>query len=637
MVGLKMFHIDKGYNKKIARIDLTNEKISIEEIDDYIYRMYLGGRGLGAYFLLKELKPRIDPFSPENKLIFATGILTGVPLPGLSKYSVISKSPLTNGFGEAEAGGFFGPELKFAGFDALIIEGKSEKPVYLWINDGKIEIRDANHLWGKTIKEVQEEIRKELNDKLIRIASIGLAGENLVRYACIINELKYVNGRSGLGAVMGSKKLKAIAVRGHGKIKFSNEEKIHEMIKWFSKNWKNFPGSVARNIYGTSIGVMANNKVGMLPTKNFQGGYFDKAEKISGETMKETILIKTEGCYACPIRCKRVVKGKLPYETDPDYGGPEYETIAAFGSLCCIDDINAIALANQMCNAYGLDTISTGCVIAFAMECYENGILTKNDTNELDLKFGNKEAMLKLIEMIAKREGIGDLLAEGVKKAAEKIGKGAEKYAMHVKGKEIPLQEPRGKTGVGLAYALSPSGADHMQHPHDPLFEKESEDFKPLGILKPINSLSLGPEKVRFFVYAHLWWGLFDCLGMCKFPFIPHPAGFIKINQLIEIINAVTGWETSLWELMKASERAINIARCFNIREGFTNNDDNLPERFFEEIKFGPSKGFKINKEEFYKAIKIYYEMMGWDKNTGIPTKAKLDELDIGWAYDKIL
>ncbi|MEM2178664.1 MAG: aldehyde ferredoxin oxidoreductase family protein [Candidatus Methanomethylicaceae archaeon] len=631
-----MSYIDGGYNKKIVRIDLANEKISIEEVDDYIYRMYLGGRGLGAYFLFKELKPKIDPLSSENKLIFATGILTGVPLPGFSKYSVVSKSPLTNSFGEAEAGGFFGPELKFAGFDALIIEGKSEKPVYLWINNGKIEIRDAKHLWGKTTKDTQEEIRKELNDKLIRVASIGLAGENLVRYACIINELKYVNGRSGLGAVMGSKKLKAIAVRGHKRIKYKNEEKIRELIKWVAENWKNFPGTVARNTYGTSIGVMVNNKIGILPTKNFQGGYFEKAEEISGEKMKETILIKTEGCYACPIRCKRVVKGKEPYVTDPDYGGPEYETVAAFGSLCYIDDLNAIALANQMCNAYGLDTISTGCVIAFAMECYENNILTKNDTNGLDLKFGNKEAMLKLIEMIAKREGIGDLLAEGVMRASKKIGKGSEKFALHVKGKEVPLQEPRGKTGVGLAYALSPSGADHMQHPHDPAFEKILEEYKPLGIIKPIDSLSLGPEKVRFFMYTHLWWGLFDCLGICKFPFIPHPAGFLKINHLIEIVNAVTGWETSLWELMKVSERAINIARCFNIREGFTNIDDNLPERFFEEIKFGPKKGFKINKEEFYEAIKMYYEMMGWDRNTGIPTKAKLDELDIGWVYNEI-
>ncbi|MFH7836535.1 MAG: aldehyde ferredoxin oxidoreductase family protein [Candidatus Aenigmatarchaeota archaeon] len=630
-----MSYIDGGYNKKIARIDLTNEKILIEEVNDYIYRMYLGGRGLGAYFLFKELKPKIDPLSPNNKLVFATGILTGVPLPGFPRYSVISKSPLTNSFGEAEAGGFFGPELKIAGFDALIIEGKSEKPVYLWINDGKIEIRDAEHLWRKKIKEVQEEIRKELNDKLIRVASIGLAGENLVRYACIINELKYVNGRSGLGAVMGSKKLKAIAVRGHKRMKYKNEGKIRELIKWVAENWKNFPGTVARNTYGTSIGVMANNKTGILPTKNFQGGYFEKAEEISGEKMKETILIKTEGCYACPIRCKRVVKGKPPYETDPDYGGPEYETIAAFGSLCYIDDINAIALANQMCNAYGLDTISTGCVIAFAMECYENDILTKNDTNGLDLKFGSKEAMLKLIEMIAKREGIGDLLAEGVMRASKKIGKESEKFALHVKGKEIPLQEPRGKTGVGLAYALSPSGADHMQHPHDPVFEKILEEYKPLGIIKPIDSLSLGPEKVRFFMYTHLWWGLFDCLGICKFPFIPHPAGFLKINQLIEIVNAVTGWETSLWELMKASERAINIARCFNIREGFTSIDDDLPERFFEEIRFGPKKGFKINREEFYEAIKVYYEMMGWDRNTGIPTKAKLDELDIGWAYSE--
>jgi len=620
-----------GYNGKILRVNLTTKSIKIEELGEEIYRKYLGGRGLGIYFLLREVKPKIDAFDSNNKLIFATSIITGAPLPGLSRCSIVSKSPLTNGFGEAEAGGFFGSELKFAGFDALIIEGRSEKPVYLWINDGKIEIRDANHLWGKTIKEVQEEIRKELNDKLIRIASIGLAGENLVRYACIINELRYAWGRSGLGAVMGSKKLKAIAVRRHKRITIKEQNKIINFIKMFKENLQNTPSSKRFSEYGTAGSVTVLNADGILPTKNFQGGYFDKAEKISGETMKETILIKTEGCYACPIRCKRVVKGKPPYETDPDYGGPEYETIAAFGSLCCIDDINAIALANQMCNAYGLDTISTGCVIAFAMECYENGILTKNDTNGLDLKFGNKEAMLKLIEMIAKREGIGDILAEGVMRASKKIGKGSEKFALHVKGKEVPMHDPRGKTGVGLAYALSPSGADHMQANHDPIYATNVDSVKALGILNPIDRLYLGPEKIRAFTYLQMLWSVFDCLGLCKLAFTPTPSGIIKFTQIPEIVNAVTGWDTNLWELMKAGERSLTLARLFNLREGVTYKDDLLPERFFEGLNSGPREGLRIKKDEFHRAIELYYRFMGWNEQ-GVPEKWKLYELDIGWA-----
>lgn len=620
-----------GYNGKILRVDLTAGDVSIETLDEAFYRRYLGGRALAAYFLLREVPPRIDPFDPRNKLIFAVSVVTGAPVPGANRFLVAAKSPLTNTYGEAEAGGFWGPELKFAGFDAIIVEGRAEKPVYLWIHDGEAEIRDAGRLWGKTTKETQEEIRKELGDSRIRVAAIGPAGENLVRYACIISEGKYANGRGGMGAVMGSKNLKAVAVRGFMEPKFYDESKLRDLARKFNERMRENPGSVSRSTYGTAELVLPLNELGMLPTRNFREGVFEGAEKISGERMKETILVGRKGCYACPIGCKRVVVAKEPYATDPDYGGPEYETIASLGSLCGIDDLSAIAYANQLCNAYGLDTISTGVTIAFAMECYERGILTKDDTGGIELKFGNKDAMLRLVEMIAKREGIGDLLAEGVMRAAEKIGKGAEKIAMHVKGKEVPMHEPRGKVGVGLMYAVSPVGADHLQAAHDTGLEKLPDVYKPLGILEPMDRFSLGPEKVRAIVYLQMWWSLLNCLCMCLFTVAPHPSGVFTVDDVREIVNAVTGWNMSLWELMKVGERGITMLRCFNIREGIGRKDDTLPERLFEPLPSGPLEGRRISKEELDRAISLYYEMLGWDPENGVPRAAKLYELDLGW------
>jgi aldehyde:ferredoxin oxidoreductase len=626
----------EGYNGKIAKIDLGRRSVSIEEPEESLYRKYLGGRGLGVYYLFRDLKPKIDPLGPENELIFATSVITGIPISGMSRYSVVAKSPLTGGYGEAEAGGFFGSELKAAGFDVLIVQGYSKNPIYLWIQDGKVEFMDASALWGQSTKETQDEIRRNLKDPLVRVALIGPAGENLVRYACILNELKFANGRGGLGAVMGSKKLKAIAVRGHKRPQPKNLEKIDEIGKWMVAHWKDFPGAVTRSTYGTADSVMPLDAGGILPTKNFQGGSFAKAENISGETMKNTILTATDGCYACLLRCKRKVVASRPRETDPAYGGPEYETIAAFGSLCEIDDLNVIAKANQLCNAYSIDTISAGNTIAFAMECYEKGLLKNGDTGGMKLQFGNADAMLQLLEMIAYRKGVGNLLAEGVKKASDKIGRESSRFAMHVKGQELPMHDPRGKAGLGLAYAVSPTGADHLQHAHDPVFIRPSRFMETFGLTEGVDPNSLGPEKVRLFVYAQLWWSLLDCLGACKFIFVPHNAGVLNSDHLVELVNATTGWNTSLWSLMKASERALNLAGCFNLREGFTAADDKLPERFFEELAFGSRKGSKLDKKEFDEALHLYYEMMGWNRNTRVPTVAKLDELDLDWAAKEI-
>ncbi|MEM1804273.1 MAG: aldehyde ferredoxin oxidoreductase C-terminal domain-containing protein, partial [Desulfurococcaceae archaeon] len=377
------------------------------------------------------------------------------------------------------------------------------------------------------------------------------------------------------------------------------------------------------------------NRDGILPTMNFRTGFFEKADEISGETLNKTILVKREGCFACPLMCKPVVKGKPPYETDPDYGGPEYETIAAFGSHLGISDLIAIAYANQLCNAYGLDTISTGAVIAFAFELYEKGVITREDVGGLELRFGKVEAALELLRMIVNREGFGNILAEGVAKTSRTISKGSDKYALHVKGKEVPMHEPRGKVGVGLAYAISPTGADHLQAPHDPTFERRRLDLMQLGVEKPVDRLNLGPAKVKALYYTWLWWNLEDCLGLCKFTVLPHSAGVFYPSHVVEIVNAATGWQTTLWELMKASERVLNLVKAFNAREGFTSRDDTLPERFFEPLETGPRAGQRIDRDEFEKALKLFYEIAGWDMD-GKPTKAKLYELDLDWVADEL-
>jgi aldehyde:ferredoxin oxidoreductase len=618
-----------GYNKKILRVDLENESINVEEPQDTLYCRHLGGGTLALYYLLKESRPKSDPLGPDNILVFSGSVISGTPAAGLSRFSVAAKSPLTGGFGEAEAGGWWIPELKFAGFDAIVIKGKAQRPVYLWIHDGEAEIRDGRRLWGKFSKETQEEIRTELGDERIRIASIGPAGEKLVKVACILNELKHANGRTGLGAVMGSKNLKAVAVRGKKKMEVADEEAVKRLTKWLRDTYEEPYFSIGN--LGTSRVTVMLNEQGILPTFNFREGSFEGAEAISGETMSKTILVRRGTCYGCFVRCKREVQVTEPYSVDPIYGGPEYETIAAFGSMCGIDDLKAISWANQLCNAYGLDTISTGSLVSFAMECYEKGILKKGETGGMDLRFGNVEAMIRMVEMIGMREGLGDILADGISSAAEKFGKGADRFAMHVKGMPLPFHEPRGKVGVGLGYAVSPTGPDHMEFPHDPFWATEAGIalLRPLGILEPVDVLDLGPKKVRLFIYLQQYWDLLNSLGVCMFT--TKPFGPQTFNGIVDYVKAVTGWETSLFDLLKVGERHATMARIFNLREGFTSKDDTLPDRLFTPMEGGNLKGKKIDKEQFSKAIETYYVMMGWDSETGIPKKEKLAELDLDW------
>lgn len=615
-----------GYTGKILRVNLSNNSTSVDEQDDSFYRKYFGGTALIGYYLLKELEPGIDPLGPDNKLIFSSGVITGIPAAGSGRNGVGAKSPLTNGWGDAQAGGYWGAELKRAGWDAIIIEGKADKPVFIWINDDQVEIRDASHLWGKLTAEVQNQIRDELGDNRIRVTQTGAAGEKLIRTAAIANDINRYYGRCGLGAVMGSKMLKAIAVRGKKGLPLADAEKVKEIAKWLTGILPRMEGFTA---YGTSGGVAALNEMGILPTHNFREGQFDGFNDISGPTMAETILTDRDTCFACAVKCKRVVTVEAPYNVDPVYGGPEYETIGSLGSLCGVNDLKAIAHGNQTCNAYGLDTIGVGTTIAFAMDCYENGVLTEKDTGGIELKFGNAEAMMKMVEMIAKREGIGDVLAEGVKRAAEKFGAGAAEYAMQIKGQELPMHDPRGKVGLGIGYATSPTGADHMHNMHDTELVRVNPTMRELGLLNSIPPTELSPAKVRMFRYMVNLQHFRNSALLCAFmPYRP--------QQLVDLVSGATGWNTSVWEIMKVGERALALARLFNAREGFTSVDDDLPERLYTGVSAGPLKDKGIDKEAMQQAIRTYYEMAGWDPERGAPTAAKLHELDLSWAVAEL-
>ena len=628
-----------GYNGKILHINLTDGTSWIETPDELFYRTYMGGGCLGAYYLLKETKPGIDPLGPENLLILAASILTGAPGAGFSRHAVVTKSPLSGVFLDSQAGGFWGPELKFSGYDAIVIKGKSPKPVYLWIKDGNLEIRDAASVWGKTTGEAQEMIRAELNEPKARMLLIGQGGENLVRYACIMNELKDANGRGGSGAVMGSKNLKAVVCRGTSKIEMKDPDTFLNHAKWFAQNFKKNPANRGGNMFGSSEYVDFQMDHEEFPTNNFQSGYIEGGEALSGHAMKETILIKGEGCYACAVACKRVVKSDGKYSVDPKYGGPEYETCSALGSNCGITDLVAVAKGNELCNKYSLDTISTGATISFAMECFEKGLLTLEDTGGLELKFGDADTMLKLIEMIANREGkLGNLLAEGSLRAGQSLGNGAEKFAMQTRGVEIAMHDGRAKSGVGMGYAVGAIGGDHVVVEHDTDFDEFAPDVyleqvKSLGLLRRINAKVLNHDKMRNFVYLQNHFSFMDTLTLCVLTFAPVRSFTMK--ALIDMMDAITGWENSLWEVMKVGERRTNLARVYNYREGLRRKDDTLPDRMFEPLKKRELEDVQLDRQEFDEAIDLYYEMMNWDEE-GKPRKGKLIELDIAWAIDQI-
>lgn len=607
-----------GYTGNILDIDLSSGSIKNLSLNKEDAKQFIGGKGLGAKILYDNLDKGVDPLGDENIIIFITGPLTGTSMPTSGRFTVVTKSPLTGLFLDSHVGGYFGPELKFAGYDAIIIRGVSEKPVYLSIFKGDVEIKDAKHLWGKTTSETTKIIRKELGDEKTRVAEIGPAGERLVRYA-MINIDTYDQkerggqaGRGGAGAVMGSKNLKAIAIkadRDKKTFEYADAEGFRRITKSvFKKVNENDFIKKKRRVYGTPVWIKPMSDLGILPTRNFQTGTFEGAEDISGERMRETIVVKDKSCYSCPISCGKHSKIKEGKYKGTELEGPEYELLALLGSNCYIGALDAVSKASFLVDDLGLDGISTGNVLGFAMECYERGLLTRDEVGELD--FGKDEPYIDLIKKIAYRESIGDLFAEGVRIAAEEIGGDAEDFAMHVKGMEFPGYDPRGSFGMALAYATSDRGACHQR-----AWTVKAEIEGVLGKRFSIEGRASFVKEVqdeRAVAYS---------LVVCDF-------APLDVSDFVDMLNTATGFKYTAEEYLLAGERIWNLVRLFNVREGITREDDNLPKRIFEPIKGGATDGIKLPEKMFNDMLDEYYELRGWDSN-GIPSDETLRRLGL--------
>jgi aldehyde:ferredoxin oxidoreductase len=626
-----------GSNGTILRVDLTRGTTTVETFDEAFYRRYPGGKALAAYHLLREMPAGADPLGPENPLILATGLLTGAPLSTATRFNAIARSPLTGAFGESEAGGYWGPELKMAGLDAIILTGRSPEPVWLWVRDGVAEIRDARDLWGQDPPTVQAAIKAEVGEKNARVLQVGRAGENLVPYAMLMNELRHYNGRTGMGAVMGSKNVRAIAVKGSRRyLELAHDPAaLREIGSRLAKEVTEHPQGWDLRTKGTPGLTDGLNAGGILPTRNFRQGAFEGVDEI-GFAAYEAIRSNTRTCYACAVRCKPETAFTGRYTVTDTYDGPEYEAVAGFGSNCAIFDLQLVAKANELCNELGLDVISTAGTVAFVMECVEHGLIGPPELQGVDLRFGNGEALLAAIPLIAERRGIGELLALGSRRIAEQVGGDSITFAMQVKGLEMAMHEPRGKVGVALGYATNEAGADHLVGFHDGVFvNPESVSFKgatKLGITEPAGALDLGETKVWNWYTGERWNSAEKVIGLCFFG--PAPRSFIQVDDVVTAVRAATGWEVGVDDLLEWGERAVNLARVFNVREGFTRSDDHLPDRLHEPLEGGALTGRSIDRAAFEAAVTRLFEMKGWDPATGIPTEERLRALELEWAAE---
>ena len=628
-----------GYNGKILHVDLTKGSLTTEEPKEAFYRKYLGGSAMGMHYILRDMPKGADPLSPENVLTLFTGVATGAPISGQSRLNANAKSPISGGIGDSQSGGFFPAELKFAGFDGIVAKGKSPKPVYLAIIEGKPELRDAAHLMGKLSGEVDDIIHKEVDPKA-EILQHGIGAENGVLFSSLVSMSNRHNGRTGMGLVMASKNLKAVVVRGTKKVQLADQKALTALNRIGPKALPENGDMVGLAKDGTATVVLFNNTIGTLPTRNYTEGQFEGCEPISGEKMSETILKERDTCHACVVKCKRVVEiNDGPYKVDPRYGGPEYETLGTFGSYCGVDNLAAVSRANQICNEYAIDTIAAGATIAFAMECYEKGVITQEQTGGLDLKFGNAEAMLKALEMLVKGEGeFGRTLGMGSERAAKKWGKGADEFLITFKGGEAPAHMPQAKRSLALIYAVNPFGADHQSSEHDPYYEEGVADFnldrlKQIGLGSPQPAYSLTEEKVRFAYETEVFYSMLDSAELCQFVYGPTWTLYDG-KDTVNMLNSVTGWDLTLEELMEVGRRRLNLFRVFNAREGLGRKDDRLPKKFLKALKgTGPTAGFALHQDEFETALNTYYKLAGFNSD-GAPTSETLKKHDIEWAAE---
>jgi aldehyde:ferredoxin oxidoreductase len=604
----------RGYMGKMLMVDLSKKKLKDEMLDETLCRQYIGGYGLGARILFSKQKAGVDPLGPDNILGITTGILTGTPALSASRYVVVGKSPLTGGWGDANSGGYFGPHLKFAGYDSLFFSGISEKPVYLFINSGKAELRDASHLWGKDSFETEDLLRSELG-KDVEVACIGQAGEKVARIAAVMNNKGRTAGRSGLGAVMGSKKLKAVAVKGNMKIPLANEEKAQELRKKYLGELTGHYEMIKK--FGTPMIVVPCAESGDTPTKNWSGtavidfpnyGLLGAGPVLERQT-------RPYACYRCPIACGGHMTGSTgEYKYEAGGHKPEYETLGMFGANCLNSNLDSIFKVNDICNRYGVDTISAGSTIAFAIECYERGIITKKDTDGIEMTWGNHRSIVAMTEKLVKREGFGDVLADGVKMAAKKIGKGADQYAMHVQGQETPAHDPKFGYHWGISYRMDPTPGRHTQGPGMPL------PGLPVPKIDPKSFSGRGEAHKIGHSFSHV----VSSSGTCLFLYwaLPH------VHSFVEFMSAVSGWDFTVEEVIKTGERITNMRHAFNIREGLNPLQYKISGRIMGNPppKEGPLKGVTVDEETMDRE---YLTALDWDLKTTKPSKKKLQELGL--------
>lgn len=614
-----------GYVGRILFIDLTAGTVKEESLPERLYRDFIGGSGLGVRILYERMKPGVDPLGPENMLGFVAGLLTATPTPGSGRYMVVTKSPLTGAWAESNAGGFWGPELKQAGYDGVFISGVSPEPVYLFISGDKTEIKDASHLWGRDTNKTDDILQKELGDPKTRVACIGPAGEACSLISGIVNERGRIAARSGVGAVMGSKRLKAVVVRGgRKKITVAEPDRFKSAREAYSKDLKNSKFQQNLTAHGTGGGTSFLLSVGDCPVKNWSvsgSEAMPTAANLNSANM-DKYKLQSYGCHACPVRCGALIQVKEgPFSTRGEVHRPEYETLAALGTLCLNDSVESIIRANEICNLYGLDTMAVGNVIAFAMECYENGLIDKGDTDGIELTWGNAEAVVSLVEKIAGRVGFGAVLADGVVKATERIGKGSDEYAMHVHGMRMPNHDPRNIPCKGSQYISDAQPGGHTENGGTGMLEQGV----PLGsdpLLQPPGLEIYGDYDKKGPMYAtgNSYYQLYSSAGICSLYAISFAI------PIAELIAPVTGWDFGWEEGLKAGRRILALRQAFNAREGLLPEEFKLPKRFMTPLSVGPSAAVKI---DFNTLKRSYFEAMGWDIKTGKPNRQTLIDLGL--------
>jgi len=620
----------KGFTGILLRVDLNRSTIEKVPMPEEFYRTYMGGSAIGAYFLLKEISKPTDAFDEQNIITIAPGIAAGAAVSGVSRCCITALSPETGGAGDTQVGGSIGPMIKRAGYDGVVIKGRAEHPCYLMVDGENVEIMDGRQLSGKTVLEAHDALTEEHGTRNISILQCGPAGEKLVRFSCLMGDLNDAAGRCGMGAVFGSKNLRALVVKGEGKVEFQDPAALKALAKLGSSRLpgSGFPETLKKSGTPGVLGPQA--EAGNLATHNFSRSWHKDYMNLHGPNYEKAIGAGSTTCFGCAVGCRKKVKADSPWKVTDRLGGPEFETLGLLGSNLDITDPAAVAKANELCNNYGLDTISTGGAASFLFECLEKGLLTRDDCDGKDLGFNDPQGLFWLIEQIANRRGIGNTLADGLVTAVKKLGKKTAPFAIHVKNKVPAVHMAQVKPSLALMYAVSPIGADHMSCEHDWLLTSEAEISRGLGILGKGDLSCTDLNKVRMVVFSQYFYSLLDSLCLCMFCW--GCGSLYTYRDLEDLVHHAAGWECTLFELMKVGERRVAMLRSVNARQGLTPKDDTLPGRLFETLPDGPAKGRCVDPEAFPEMVHQYYELLGWDNETGSPEKGRLRELGLEWA-----